>query len=74
MEQAYVHDWVAFLAVQFQNMPVKLRMEGVELYSAKAWVAFPIAQMHAVLYIIRSVGCAKLRLLSVESAHFKFHF
>ena len=35
MDLAYVHGWVGFPAVQIQDMPVKLRVEGVELPYAK---------------------------------------
>ena len=63
MEQAYVHDWVAFLAVQIQDGEVKS--------GGRLPFPLPICMMCC---IVRSVGCAKLGLLSAESAHFNFHF
>ena len=73
MELAYVHDWVAFPTVQIQEMPVKLRVRVLSCIMQKAWAAFPLPRC-MMCCKVRSVGCAKLSWLSIESAHFNFSF
>ena len=71
MELAYVHDWVAFPTVQIQEMPVTLRVRVLSCIMQKGWVAFTLPRC-MMCCKVRSVGCAKLSLLSIESAHFNF--
>ena len=73
MELVYVHEWVVFPTVQIQEMPVKLRVRVLSCIMQKAWAAFPLPRC-MMCCKVRSVGCAKLSLLSIESAHFKFSF
>ena len=73
MELAYVHDGVPFPTVQIQEMPVKLRVRVLSCIMQKAWAAFPFPRC-MMCCKVRSVGCAKLSLLSIESAHFNFSF
>ena len=74
MELAYVHDWVAFPTVQIQEMPVKLRVRVLScIFCKRPGLPFPLPRC-MVCCKVRSVWCAKLSWLSIESAHFNFSF